>query len=641
MSWLDGLVESNEAASQDQRLERTAEAPTPGFFRGSGTELFKGVGAGLTQLTLQAAQYGNDPSQAISLDIPTDEEELARRQAIGLQRQEFSESVKPDPTTVGTAGQILFGLGDVGSRFAAGLASGGPIVGAGTVGTSVGEETFSDLKSKGVDSSTALGVGAIQGLAAGVGAVLPAARIVGPLLGDAALTVGANIGLGIGTRGATGKLLEANGYAAQAAQYKAFDKTAIATDAVLGAAFFGLGRLGAKPTTDQIDAALTERAAQHADIDTAPGAPIDPKSAVAHADAIRTAIDQLSRGEPVNVPDRIHDATFLRTAEESSVVAPARDEALATARSDLEPTLRAELEQQASGSLPNVKDVKGELAIMRRSLDGLDDTFRARAKEFQDQGQGRKKAESSARQAIETERLDLTDQQTALTERLDLTDQQTALTERLDGNRTAEQARADLNTLSRGEVPEQFQDRVNERADTIIKGFDKNPLAAGVAEGNKLTLGQVARQEISRILDENERTEPTLQPKSLDIGTPKDESKQAADGSTAGKAASEPAKTASVAGKTASKAGEVVPEREIPAGKADDTSADPVNVVADEILARSDDIHLPTGAIDADGKPVTVSAHELLAQADADIVRAQEESKGFAAAAACFLQRGE
>ncbi|MNN53403.1 hypothetical protein D3C81_1681540 [compost metagenome] len=51
-------------------------------------------------------------------------------------------------------------------------------------------------------------------------------------------------------------------------------------------------------------------------------------------------------------------------------------------------------------------------------------------------------------------------------------------------------------------------------------------------------------------------------------------------------------------------------------------------------------MRLATGAMDADGNPITVSAREMLDQADADIVRAQEESRGFAAAAACFLQRG-
>lgn len=619
MSWLDGMVEENEASSQNERLDRTASAPEPGFFRGAGSQLFVGMGQGLTQLALQAAQYGNDPTQMISLDIPTDEEELARREAIGVQRREFSESMKPDPATVGAAGQILYGLGDIGSRFAFGLASGGPVVGAATVGGSVGEETFSDLKAKGVDTGTAIGAGAIQGTAAAIGAVLPAARFVRPLVGDAALAMGANVGLGIGSRAATGTILEQNGYTAQAAQYKAFDKTAVATDLVLGAAFFGLGRLGgARVTSEQVDAALTERTAQHADIDTAPGAPVTPRSAAAHQDAIRTAIEQLSRGERVEVPEGLHSAQFLRTTDEAAPVAPARDQAIASAREELLPTLRTELEQETIGSLPNVRDVRTELATVQRTLDGLDDTFRDQAKQFQQQGQSRKAAEASARNAIAEQRQQLSDRQATLSDSL-------------EGNRTAELARADITALDRGETPKRFADRVDQRADAITQGFSKSPLAAGVAEGNKLSLSQIARQEITRILDDLERLEPTLQARSLDIPAStvlaKPETAATPGASKGPSAASESAKAASDTTENASAAGK--------------PAADPELQVADEILARVDDIRIATGAIDADGNAVTVSAREMMAEADMDVQRAQQDSKGFAAAAACFLQRGD
>ena len=178
-------------------------------------------------------------------------------------------------------------------------------------------------------------------------------------------------------------------------------------------------------------------------------------------------------------------------------MAPSKDAALATARQDLEPKLRVELEQEAAGILPNVKDVKAELSTVAQNLAALDDTFKARAKEFQQQGQSRKQAEASARQAIEADRLDLSDRQNSLNEAL-------------GGNRSAEHPRADLNALDRGEVPARFQDRLSQRADAIVQGFEKKPLAAGVAEANtKLTMAQIARQEITRILDDIERADPT------------------------------------------------------------------------------------------------------------------------------------
>jgi hypothetical protein len=638
MSWLDGLVEENEALSQNQRLGRTADKPAPSAFTGSldvlGPSLLRGgleAGAAVESGFSSLWQTGLDAAANVLLPEPkfggkpnvTSAEESSQ-ETLGQGTAQAVMDLRPDPAEVGVVGQILGEAAAVLPRTVVGTVLAGP-VGAGlAAGGPAGYASKQVGMAEGLDESTATLKGVIDATTVGVGAVLPAARFVKPLLGDAAIAVGANVGLGMAGRGATAELLDGGGYHAQAAQYRAMDGTAIATDAILGAAFFGIGRAGLRrPTTEQVDAALSERTYQHADIDTAPGAPINPRSAVAHQDAIRTAIGQLSRGEPVVLPESIHSAEFMRSSEPAPT-APTRDVALVTAKQDLEPALRMQLEQEAAGILPNVKDVRAELGTLKQSIDGLDDTFRARAKEFQAQGQSRKRAEQSARQAD--------------AERLELSDRQSALNDSLTGNRTAEQARADLNTLARGELPDRFQDRVSQRADSIVQGFEKKPLAAGVAEANtRQTMAQVAQQEIRRILDDIERAEPTLQAKPLDIGTAKNvekpETKAPAGGKQTGKPA--PAKSA-----TPDKPGpEVVSEGGKPAGEAAD--ADPVVQVADEILSRMDDMRLSTGALDADGNPITVSARQMMAQADADIVRAQEESRGFAAAAACFLQRGE
>lgn len=639
MSWLDGLVEDNEAASQDQRLGRTEEKLKPGAFTGAldtlGPNLLRGgleagsaVESGFSSLwqgglDLAASALLPEPKFGGTPDVTS--AERTSQETLGQGTAKEVMDLRPDPTEVGVVGQILGEAAAVLPRTVVGTVLGGPVGGAVAAGGPAGYSSKQVGMAEGLDETTATYKGLIDATTTGLGALMPAARFVKPVLGDAAIAVGANVGLGMAGRGATAALLESGGYHAQAAQYHAMDGTAIATDVILGAAFFGIGRAGMRrPTTEQVDAALAERTYQHADVGTAPGAPINPKSAVAHQDAIRTAMAQLARGEPVVLPESIHSAEFMRTAEAPSVIAPPRDVALATAKQDLEPALRTQLEQEAAGILPNVKDVKVELAAVARSLEGLDETFRARAKEFQQQGQSRKQAEASAREAIETERLDLADRQSALTERL-------------DGNRTAEQARADLNTLSRGDVPERFQERVDQRADSIIQGFEKKPLAAGVAEANtQLTMAQAAQQEIRRILDDIERAEPTLQAKPLDISAPKQAETAPVAGksaSKAGKAASEPAKSGTPDKPTAEPDALTQP-------KGEPVDNDPVIHVADEILSRVDDMRLATGAMDADGNPITVSAREMLAQADADIVRAQEESRGFAAAAACFLQRG-
>jgi len=637
MSWLDGLVEENEAASQDQRLERTEERPVPGAFTGAldtlGPNLLRGgleAGAAVESGFSSLWQGSLDAAASLLLPEPkfggtpdVTSAERSSQETLGQGTAKAVMDLRPDPAEVGIVGQILGEAAAVLPRTVAGTVLGGPVGGAVAAGAPAGYSGKQVGMAEGLDESTATYKGLIDAATVGIGAALPAARFVGPVVGDAAIAVGANVGLGMAGRGATAALLDSNGYAAQAAQYRAMDGTAILTDAVLGAAFFGIGRAGMRrPTSDQVAAALTERSVQHADIDTAPGAPINPRSAVAHQDAIRTAIDQLSRGEPVVLPESIHSAEFLRTAEDSSVVAPSRDVALATARQDLEPTLRIELEQEAAGILPNVKDVKAELSAVSRSLEGLDSTFKARAKEFQQQGQSRKQAEQSARQAIESERLDLADRQASLNDSL-------------GGNRSAELARADLAAMDRGETPKRLQDRMAKRADTIAKGFDKTPLAAGIAEGNsQLTMAQIARQEIARILDDIERADPRIEPVPLEMPTMIEASPGKGSSPKVGDSATR-AEAASTGGDSP---GEKPSTRQ--GEPANTTATDPEIAVVDEILARVDDMRLATGALDEGGNPVTVSARELLASADADIVRAQEESRGFAAAAACFLQRG-
>lgn len=638
MSWLDGAIEEGEARSQAQRLDFTSELPKPGAFTGAIDVLGPGLARGsleassviesgfssLWQTGLNAAAGALLPEPKFGGTPNVTSAEESSQETLGQGTAQAVMELRPDPAEVGVVGQILGEAAAILPRTVAGTIVAGPIGGAVAAGAPAGYSSKQVGMAEGLDESTATLKGVLDATTVGIGAIMPAARFVGPVLGDAAIAVGANVGLGAAGRGLTAQLLEGGGYTAQAAQYRAMDGTAMATDAILGAAFFGIGRAGMRrPTTQQVDAALTERTAQHFDVDTAPGAPINPRSAVAHQEALKAAIDQLQRGEPVVLPESIHAADFLRSVDDAPPIAPSRDQALASAREDLSPKLRVELEQEAAGILPNVKDVKTELSAVARSLEGLDDTFRARAKEFQQQGQSRKRAEASARQAIEAERLDLTDRQAALNDHL-------------VGNRTAELARADLAALDRGEMPKRFDGRLGLRADAITKGFEKTPLAAGVSVANKqVTMAQAARQEISRILDDLDLAEPTLQAKPLDIGQPRVAAETAADATKPGKYATQQAKTSTSTPENATP-GPKDATRPV-AGAAD---ADPTIQVADEVLSRMEDMRLATGALDEEGNPVTVSARELLAEADADIARAQEESKGFAAAAACFLQRG-
>lgn len=139
------------------------------------------------------------------------------------------------------------------------------------------------------------------------------------------------------------------------------------------------------------------------------------------------------------------------------------------ARDDLVPQIRAELEAVADGRQPNVADLKGERSAIDRSLSVLDDSFRDRAKAFQQQGLTRKQAERAARDAITEERQRLTERQQEV---------ETALS----GNARAEQARAELSRLRRGEIPERYQAKIAERAGQIAGGFDLRQTARAMAE---------------------------------------------------------------------------------------------------------------------------------------------------------------
>jgi len=139
------------------------------------------------------------------------------------------------------------------------------------------------------------------------------------------------------------------------------------------------------------------------------------------------------------------------------------------AREALIPDIRAELSEVAAGRLPNVRDIRTEQAAVQRTLDTLDDTFKARAKEFQGQRMSRKQAERAARDAIAEERQRLNERKAELESATDV-------------NRQAEIARGELNALQRGEIPQRYQERIDAEANRIASGFDLRQTARSKAE---------------------------------------------------------------------------------------------------------------------------------------------------------------
>ncbi|EKT4541547.1 hypothetical protein QEM15_003756 [Pseudomonas putida] len=619
MSWLDGFDDA-DSINLDNRIQRTDKLPEPGWFTGSATPLFEGIGHGATQLALQVAEYGNDPTQIIALDIPTDEEEWARREQIGEARRELGKEMQPDPRAVGVVGQALFGFGDFGARMGIGALTGIPYAGAATVGLSMGEGTYSELRSQGVDRPTAAGAGALQGLTASVTAAIPAARFVASPIADYGIAVGANQVLDISSKAATAALLESGGYSAQAAQYQALDAKSSLANLIFTSAFFALGRRGGpRPTQEQVDAGLAQKEIDHFEDGAAPGAPVDPASASMHREQLSQAISQLDRGEPVTVIDGFK-GDFLRRPPRPEAIGPNREEALAMARQELEPVVRQELEQDAAGVLPNVADIRTELGGLQRTLEGLDATYRDRAKQFQTDGLSRKRAETQAKQAIETERQQLTDRVTTLEESL-------------QANRTGELARGELAAMGRGETPARMQLRIEERAGQIIQGFERTRLAAQVEAAR--TPEQAMDGDIDSLLD------------GLGYGTrAKDLSPDVAqpDATPAQRTATPLAESVPTAAKTAT-------------GLADDGTSSAKSEIADvspegpklspeasaelEVLRQSvaqrPDAVINSG-FDADGNPTQIRAADALAEVEAEYQAGVKESRSFMAAITCLLR---
>ncbi len=94
-----------------------------------------------------------------------------------LSRRKLAEQqvkrLTPDAATTGTAGQVLYGLFDMGGQAVVGTTLGGPVGGAAAVTSLQGFSEFERLTAQGVDFRTAQEAGLVQGITAGAGTLIP------------------------------------------------------------------------------------------------------------------------------------------------------------------------------------------------------------------------------------------------------------------------------------------------------------------------------------------------------------------------------------------------------------------------------------------------------------------------------------
>ena len=225
-----------------------------------------------------------------------------------------SDVMNPSPETNGWLANVLQGVGSVLPAAVGGTAAafGNPIGGALAVGEVKGYAKIKELENQGIDPNTAATVGAIEGITQGAGVLLPAG-VGGKLSTRLASGAGINVGVGVGQRGLTAKTLEDNGYKDMASQYKMLDSAAIFTDAILGSFFGAMHGEGARvePLPSQVDAALAANNLHQLELDSAPGVPIDAATRNAHVDAMNLGMEQLLRGEPVDISGVMNDANFI------------------------------------------------------------------------------------------------------------------------------------------------------------------------------------------------------------------------------------------------------------------------------------------------------------------------------------------
>ncbi len=432
--------------NQNQQLDEAASNPVGfnsdvGFFDNAVGAALSGLYSGLVAKPDQLLWAGMDKIVSPIAQLVNENTSLNDTSVsyIAEQRKLAEQQVKrltPDAATTGTAGQVLYGLFDMGGQAVVGTTLGGPVGGAAAVTSLQGFSEFERLTAQGVDFRTAQEAGLVQGITAGAGTLIPmslglraggalaegvaaqlartgessvrrAAATAVRATPDIAYAAGTNIAFGMAQRGLTAKTLRDGGYSEMANQYDVLDRQAIAIDAVLGVAFGGVGRFinsrGESTSAPNfspvdIDAALAANAAHHAEIDIAPGVPINVLSRNSHIQALRKAMSDVSQGRPVDVASIVESASFSEIHGRKSLLSQAVNEALSSVDDGV--TARAIenrlLEEQAAQLLSrgDRQVYQSEIANSQRIIENLTEQ---RAQILAEEPTGSGKALSRAR----------------------------------------------------------------------------------------------------------------------------------------------------------------------------------------------------------------------------------------------------
>ncbi|MBV2402343.1 hypothetical protein [Escherichia coli] len=590
--------------NQNQQLDEAASNPAGfnsdvGFFDNAVGAALSGLYSGLVAKPDQLLWAGMDKivspiAQFVNENTSLNDTSVSY---IAEQRKLAEQQVKrltPDAATTGTAGQVLYGLFDMGGQAVIGTTLGGPVGGAAAVTSLQGFSEFERLTAQGVDFRTAQEAGLVQGITAGAGTLIPmslglraggalaegvaaqlartgessvrrAAATAVRATPDIAYAAGTNIAFGMAQRGLTAKTLRDGGYSEMANQYDVLDRQAIAIDAVLGVAFGGVGRFinsrGESTSAPNfspvdVDAALAANAAHHAEIDIAPGVPINVLSRNSHIQALRKAMSDVSQGRPVDVASIVESASFSEIPGRKSLLSQAVNEALSSVDDGV--TARAIenrlLEEQAAQLLPrgDRQVYQSEIANSQRIIENLTEQ---RAQILAEEPTGSGKALSRARSDKQARLRDIDQRIRQAQERLEFS--RNALAPHEPGGQFFE-ARAELARR------QQVESELNAQADSFYKTAEVR------------TPDEVAPFEPDKILQQAEQKMMAYQAGDIDLR------------------------------------------------------------IAEDSLLESPDMIITV--LDDDGNPQSRSAREVLDEANRESEQAIQDSSLFDVAVACFLR---
>lgn len=223
----------------------------------------------------------------------------------------------PDPAETGTAGRVLGGLAEIVLPLL--VARGNPALLVGNEGL----ERPASLVKQGVSTEAAQVVGIAGSASIAVGARLPPA--FGTTLAQRVVTgASGNVLLGAGTSLVQHDALTKDGATELAKQFDPTDVEARTVDALTGAVFGAIWRGGSpRVPLEQRDALLTARNADKFQRTATEPLVADEGAAVRGQDALQGALEQLARGEPVNVVDTIRPSDFLLPLGDQAAAPPA------------------------------------------------------------------------------------------------------------------------------------------------------------------------------------------------------------------------------------------------------------------------------------------------------------------------------